>query len=324
MLEIVFSQSACGSLRQAGCFGRGKAGGVGGVFAAVTSGAAPTEEDIAEARRQAEERFRKEWEQARPLDVRRRDIHCFSLALSVGDLSEDMPGPIRRAVIQALLSGLPETDEVAGQFLEDASTSLETVLRQSAAGETVRIWYSDVPDELCGLYWLLAQLDGLGENCGPIRMVRLPRWEQREDGTVAERNGWGEVGPGEWGGLCSGEEPVSPVLRRSCAACWQRLRAENAPLRAVLNGRLVSAPADVYDSFLRRELEQCAPEFQEARLIGTVLSRWQLGISDGLLANRIEAMIAAGELEAVTQPEEGYPRYHRILRKKEVKTLESV
>lgn len=326
MLEIVFSESACGSLRQARSFGRGAytGGGTGVVYLVHSDGAAPSKAEIAEAQRRAEEAGRKEWERARPMEP--GDVHSFSLGLSVGDISEDGPGPARRAVLCGLCAWdplLPGISEQIDDCLNKAEESLKTVRQWSAAGETVRIWYSDEPDELCGFCWMLAQLNDLGEDCGPIRMVKLPRWEQREDGAVVERNGWGEVSPGEWGGFSALEEPVSPVLRQSCAACWQRLREENAPLRAVLNGQLVSAPADLYDHILRRELARTEPEFQEARLIGTVLGRWRLGVSDGLLASRIEAMIAAGELEAVTRPEEGCPRYRRILRKKEAKTLES-
>lgn len=245
-----------------------------------------------------------------------RDILCFPLALSVGGLSEDGPGPERRAVLQGLCAwnpALPGLGEQLDQAMADAAAALDTALRQAAAGGHVRIWYSDEPDELCGLCWILNRLDGLGDG---FSMVRLPRWELRADGSAVERRGWGEVSPNEWRGFLPLEQPVTPALRRACAAHWQTLRRENAPLRAVVNGQLVSAPESLYDSFIRRELDRVEQEFQEARVIAAVLSRWRLGIGDGLIAKRIEAMIAAGELEAVTRPEEGEPGYRRVLRKR--------
>ena len=83
-----------------------------------------------------------------------------------------------------------------------------------------------------------------------------------------------------------------------------------------MNGRLTSVAEDFYDPFLRRELARMPEEFREAVLIGEVLGRCRLGIGDGLLAGRIEAMIAAGELESVTEAAAGEPAYRRILRKR--------
>ena len=58
------------------------------------------------------------------------------------------------------------------------------------------------------------------------------------------------------------------------------------------------------------------PEFQEAQIVGRVLSL-ELGISDGLVASRIGALIEAGDLEALTQPPEDGARYWRRLRRTE-------
>ena len=50
-------------------------------------------------------------------------------------------------------------------------------------------------------------------------------------------------------------------------------------------------------------------------VVGRVLGRYALGISDGLIALRMEEMIRSGQLEAVTPPPADGPRYHRLLRK---------
>ena len=82
-----------------------------------------------------------------------------------------------------------------------------------------------------------------------------------------------------------------------------------------MNGILLSVPADFYDGFIRREIAAEPEEFSEAYVIGNTLGRNQLAISDSWVANRIDLMIQAGELEAVTQASEGGPSYRRILRK---------
>lgn len=271
MLDIVFSDSACGSLKAAE--GMDNSGGVVG----------------------------------------------FHLALSVGDISEDVPNRARHGVLCGLCHftpALPAITKQAGQFAQSISAALKTVLDRSAAGEPVRLWYSSQPDELCGFYWMTAQLDGLQKQCGPIHMVRLPPYEQREDGTLVIRNGWGEVSPDEWSGFLPFEQRMSPAFRRSVAAQWRSLQRENAPLRAELNGRLVSAPEGLYDHFIREELARASDEFQEANIIGNVIGRFQLGVSDGWIASRIEAMIEGGELEVAAHAPDDAPDYNRILRKR--------
>ena len=317
MVEAVFSESACGSLKYAQFFGRGEyGGGLLGIILEPSDGA-PSEEEIAQAKRRAEEEHRRKWERARPMGGRAQDVYGFSLGLSLGDISENIPGPIRRQVLCAYCGfspSVPGIGEQLDRWIDGGAETLRAVLERSAAGEPVRLWYSDQPDELCGFYWLLARLDGL-ESCGPVSAVKLPRWDQR-DNSVVTYTAWGDVPPGEWSRFLPLEQPVSPTLRRACANRWRELQEENAPLRTVLNGTLAGVPEDFYDSFIRRTLVRMEREFNESRLIGEVIGRCQLGIGDGLIHRRIQAMVDAGELEALTQAAEGDPVYRRMLRKR--------
>ena len=112
------------------------------------------------------------------------------------------------------------------------------------------------------------------------------------------------------------QKEVLPSFLAHCAQHWSKLQEENAPLRVVLNGQLVSASEDAYDGFILRELERQDGEFMEARFIGDILGRHQPGIGDGWLAIRIEEMIRSGLLEAVTQAPADGPIYRRMLRKR--------
>ena len=80
---------------------------------------------------------------------------------------------------------------------------------------------------------------------------------------------------------------------------WSRLQEENAPLRAVVNGRLHSVREDFYDPFIRAHIPDGT--FRVARLIGDVLGRCQLGIGDWWIAKRIQAMEAQRELITVSK-----------------------
>ena len=315
-MEIVFSESARGSLVVGQSYGKGKyPGGAVGVLLHKEDGTRPTEAEIRDAQARARERHRQEWENAVPMSGRPGDVYCFELAWSVGEISQDGIGDQRRAALEKLRSIYPpESCAQPEETLEKARKSLAAVLERCAAGEDVRIWYSHNPDELCGMHWLMAQLRPLKQR-GSVYLVRLPEWECREDGVILSHNGWGEIGPGQWGRYQSLQQEAKPALFAACAQKWSRLREENAPLRICLNGNLQSAPADIYDSFILREIDAQPQVFPEPLVIGNVLGKYQLGIGDAWVALRIGKLIEEGLLEIAEPAPEGDWGYRRKLRK---------
>lgn len=321
MIEIVFSESAGGSLRTAQHYGEGEY--PGGATAVLLTDADATEADLERAKEQVEQDERREWEQGQPMGGSPEDIFVLPLGLSMGDISEEIPGAGRRRVLQQV-AGL--TEDESQKVLTEGLRSLRTVLERSAGGDAVRIWYSQEPDEMSGLYWLLSQLSALGGGLGPVSTVSLPQFEQQSEETAAgtrvakviQRSGWSDVAPGEWQAFAGEAVPASPLLARIVARRWHQLQRENAPLRAVVNGSLVSVPAGFYDGFIYSEIRRMNNEFKEALLIGNVLSGSQLGVGDGLVALRIQAMVDAGILEVAAEAADSVPRYHRILRKRQV------
>jgi hypothetical protein len=87
------------------------------------------------------------------------------------------------------------------------------------------------------------------------------------------------------------------------------LVSEDAPLRAVINGRLMSVPADFYDYTLRAHFPDGV--FTVAQAIGRALGMSQLGISDWWYAQRMRRMTESGELEAVRPDRNFYYTYVR-------------
>ncbi|WP_242975803.1 hypothetical protein [Desulfosporosinus sp. FKB] len=70
MIEIVFSDSACGSLKVAQHYGEGKYQSVGiGVIVSHEDGSKPTKEEVEAARRKAKEKARLAWESVTPKAV---------------------------------------------------------------------------------------------------------------------------------------------------------------------------------------------------------------------------------------------------------------
>ena len=312
MIEVVFSESAEGALKLAKGFGKGKySGGCVGVILRHEDGREAAPEELEAARREFEERQRKEWEEAIPMEGSAGDVFGFHLALSFGDISRENFWAGRKRALERLWFSMPGMDEEIERLVGGCARKLEKLLAR-AESEAVRIWYSGNPDEICGMHWMMAQLNGI---CRDVHLVRLPEREVRED-EIRTYSGWGDVAPGEWGRFLQYEQPAAPELRRWCMCRWRDMEEENAPLRGELGGKLCSLREDVYDWHIRREIEAMPGEFHQGRLIGNVLGKYALGISDGFVALRMEKMIGEGELIPVTDAQAGEPLYHRKLKKR--------
>lgn len=316
MLEVVFSESAAGALSFA-MLGGGSSGGAASVILSRRDGRKPTKAELREAQKESEERDRRAWAQAVPLGGRREDILTFPLFLSVGEIDEAGIGAKREAAVSRLLGIFPHIQaETTQAMLRSARKSLSAFSERVKAGERVRIWTSDNPDDGCGLCWLMEQMRLFSLADADITLVRLPRFSEDKNGKVVPCRGWGEVEPHRWGGLAAAHsEPLSPGMARAMAGHWRELQKENAPLRAVLGGVLASVPETLYDTYILQEIEKAETEFPQAQVIGSVILNYPFGLSDAWIALRMEQFIKDGLLEPVTAAKRDEPIYHRILRK---------
>ena len=270
MMDVVFSRSACGSLKMAQHYGQGEYTGAVSVIVAAREGeerTAPAPE-VQAARQAAEQRARREWEEARPLGGEPANVFSLEGGWSMGDIAESQFPQGRRRLLERLFAASfggseAEREQIISESLNELQANLQTVLTRSANGEELRIWYSAGPDDACGLCWLLAKLNELAHH-GPVQLIKLPVWEYGEGETMMAYTGWGEIGPGEWGRYLPLAQTAKPALLQACAGRWKELQRENAPLRVCLNGGLQSMPENFYDSFLLRELERLPEEFLEA------------------------------------------------------------
>lgn len=303
MLQIVFSDSECGSLKLATRCGPSSwdDGPIGLIFSDGEREPTQKEKD------QAMARFKAQWEQenrrARPVGGNPEDVLCPSVGLDIGPLSGPVVEKARFDLLTAWLGGdfpLPDCDPddhtQRDMLWEQRQRDREQLLEGGKHGEAVRIWYSNAPYSLCGFYDVLWQL----RDCDcPLTALEMPRWMPLEDGTVQSCLNWGEQSPGDWAAYLPLEREIPKNIRRAIAMEWSQLREENAPLRAVVNGRLHSVGEDFYDPFIRAHIPDGT--FRVAQLIGEVLGRCQLGIGDWWIAKRIQAMEAQGELITVSK-----------------------
>lgn len=316
MIEIVFTDSACGALKTAQSFGKGEYhGGCIGVFVSHSDGTEPTQAEVDEMTRKFEEQQRQKWEQAVPLDGKASDVYGLHLGLSYGNIQDPLCLQERLIAMQTLLCCWNE--DMQQEFTDlilQVGKDRQTILDRIAAGEDVRVWYSDDPDELCGFYWLMDQLRLLPEGHGAIYAIKMPYIVENEN-NVRRYHGWGEVEPGEFHRFLPLAVEVSDFVRRYYGNEWKRLQNENTVLRASVNGKLSSVPENLYDIYILQEIDKQPDTFKEAIVVGNVLGKHGLSISDGYIHNRIDKFVADGKLMAETTPKEGDPGYWRILRK---------
>ena len=104
MIEIVFGESACGSLKIAQTYGKGKyRGSAVSIFMRHEDGSVPSSDEMKKAQLQAQEQERIAWENAIPLGGKSCDVYCFDMALSVGDISDNGIGEQRKNVFKKML-----------------------------------------------------------------------------------------------------------------------------------------------------------------------------------------------------------------------------
>ena len=231
------------------------------------------------------------------VDYQAADVVALAAGLNQGDISGPLDGPARREYAERLIlanpyggADTPQTE--ADRYWQSVTDDLHTLQTRAGSGESVRIWYDHTPGCLCGLHAAAALLEDLP--CA-ITVIALPAEE------AARVN---DLGPDKVGRCLSRGRPLPDAERHALAARWRELQAENAPLRAEIDGQLCSAPADFYDDVILAQVP--AEPTPAARIIGNVLLRGSLGIGDQLIYKRLQAMISTGKVALVEKGEGAY------------------
>ena len=234
-------------------------------------------------------------------------VICLGFMMDIGNIKEPMESPYRRELIYSMYAQNQwEQDEEIEKELKNAGDVYTKELYRLKDfldhGEAVRIWYSDAPYSRCGFY-SLCQI--LKEYENEISVVKLPEYITREKEIVSYQS-WSEVSAEEFAGFLPYEKPLSKEEVRMYAALWSELVEDNTPLRAVVNGKVLSVPDDFYDFLIWKWLKDVP--LKEARLIGNILGYSQIGIGDWWYARRIEYYIEQGKICVIEDSEYKYAR----------------
>ncbi len=107
--------------------------------------------------------------------------------------------------------------------------------------------------------------------------------------------GVGECGPEELAAFYHKKRKVLDCEAKLLYSRWERLVAENAPLRVLENGKVVSASEDYYDAAILSNTSE--RETSAAMVIGRTLGEY--AVNDYLIFERIRKLAACGKLEIV-------------------------
>lgn len=230
-------------------------------------------------------------EQAIHLESKHDDIVGIFPLLSIGDISSEEG---QKNLIFRLIN---DDKQAAEQYWQNCVSDLEKLKDRSSKGEPIRIWADSSPDAACGFLYVCNLLKD--SDC-PVTVVKLPEAVKRADNVTVRYRGWGEVEPQLFGSFA---EECSVILDKETilkyAKEWQTLREENSPLRAVKDGKVISVGKDYYDDIIRGEFPEKSCRIAE--IIGNVLGKHQLPVSDWLIAERIRIFIAGGELHVIEE-----------------------
>lgn len=161
-----------------------------------------------------------------------------------------------------------------------------TFLSLAKQKKAVRIWTSNAPYELCGLYYT-CYLDH-SYQC-PIYLVSLPEFIEVKQQELLYCKSWKTVPLNAHPALLSSQRVLTSMEIQEYANRCQALMQEYASLRANVNGTLISIRDDFYDSIIQRFIPD--GPFPMDVLIGNVLLHALPDVSDSFLASRIQHMI---------------------------------
>jgi hypothetical protein len=239
------------------------------------------------------------------------EVVCLPFVLDIGDITIPIDSEYRKNLILDIYTISGFGDDNTRKSLEDAWNKylkeIERLRHYASQREDLRLWYSNAPYSLCGFYYVCNLLKDY--DC-KISAVKLPRYMQLSENEIQFYSSWGEIDAGKFYRFLPLEKTLTTCEIRSFASDWLELKEDKSTLRAVVNGKAIGVPEDFYDHVITKELPE--GEFAMGRLIGNILGKYPLGITDWWYAKRINRMIELGELVIVQKQKE---TYRQILRR---------
>ena len=238
-----------------------------------------------------------------------QDVVNIGFSLDIGDISDAIDGNERQNIFRKVWGRFDFDNKEQEQFFQNQRKDMEKLLSAAKDGIPIRIWKSNAPYSTCGFHFVCNSLRSIDCN---ISVVSLPKYNPISENEIVEYSHWGEVAAGKLYQFLPLEKQLTQIEKRIVSDHWHDLMVENAPLRAVLNGKLTSVPENFYDFIITKNLPD--NDFIMARFIGKLLGEYSLGISDSWYAFRVDKMIEENKLIVIENEDPSHP-YGKVLRK---------
>ena len=311
MLEITFNTNAWLGLQKAQTYGDGEYKAQGKA-AVMFYGKRPGILKQKRMQKELEKMQRRNWEEARPLGGKPQDVFRFELMLSMGHIAGNMLGDERKAELHELLDAYDHGHMETDRNFRDGKVFMEQLLPRVAAGEPVRIWYSENADDYCGLLWFASELCRHDMPLDNIFIVKVPEWGNLFHGNIFFRKGTEEVGDEHWHHYVKFQQQAPANLINLFVQRWSEMQEAGTSLRAVVNGQPVSVPDDFYDGLIQMAIDSMDEEFRSIRVLGWLISHGHR-IHDCWLLERIEKFIEEGKL--IKKEQDKDLEHHCVLKK---------
>jgi hypothetical protein len=173
---------------------------------------------------------------------------------------------------------------------------LHTILQRMKEEEFDQIWIWVAPNarDLCGYFWLIAQLSEFSGRIYVIHLNNLPFISEK--GTVFYPGTLSEIPPREFIKAKRLARPVSTAEFETDPDEWFRLASENKNLRLLEGGKkIIQQPDNYYDKTILNFLQ---PVFQKIpRMIHQFLLKSPEKLNESFVHWRLKQLVAAGDAE---------------------------
>lgn len=211
-------------------------------------------------------------------------VACIGYALDIGDISENnlifgRPKEFFR------LEFLKYDDRQLETIFREQTKDAELVLKTIKTGGDIRIWRSLEPHNICAFAFLCDIMYGYNIN---VYCIDLP----------SEYPSWSLLETKRYSDMLSKTYLLNRDEIKEYRNRWRELKKENAPLRAIVNGKITSVSEGFYDFVINKNFSSKECSIGEA--LGNIARVNNLRVSLNWLFARMKMMIEVGKIEIVS------------------------
>ena len=234
------------------------------------------------------------------------ELYVFAFMFDVGDLSQPIDSQYRNDLIVSFYSQIDfekvDEEELMKSISEFYYGGLKEVEEHMKKGEEFRLWVSNTPQSILGLYYFC---NIVKEYDNAVYVLEPPKDLKGFEGNVGCVS-WDEIHTKGFQQSLGLERKLSKEEINNYSELWKKQVQDNYPLRVLLNSRIVGVEEDFYDFLIERILGD--EPIKEILLIGRLLSEYRISVDYYWFVKRIDYMIDTGKIEVIDKEETSWTR----------------